>query len=345
MTKVFVFGYPGELGGANTECWHTLRLWRQFHLDVHLIPTWSVDTAWRERLDRLHCVTHVIHPDRIADVPGLPGSITVGFCNREYVALWPKLKELDCKIVWVNCMTFLFEIEKRYFSRYGPVDAMIYQSEFQRHEIESEMLPYGYDPATGHLIRGAFDWKEWKYQPRPHEPGTPFVVGRAARPDLDKWSEKTWSLYSAIDYPVKEAVVLGADHRTLRKLGAPPPWVRCLPPMSIPVERFLAGLHCYLTMNGSARENWPRVGLEALAAGVPVVAENKWGWREMIDHGVTGFLGEDQEELAHNASLLARDEELRREITHAARAKLIHELACPEKLWDQWQSVFRKFEP
>jgi glycosyltransferase involved in cell wall biosynthesis len=115
--------------------------------------------------------------------------------------------------------------------------------------------------------------------------------------------------------------------------------------MSIPVERFLARLHCYLSINGTARENWPRVGLEAFAAGVPVVTENKWGWQEMIEHGVTGFLGNDLEELAHYASLLAHDEELRLEMAHAARSKLINELACPEKLWDQWSGVLRTLEP
>ena len=345
MTKVFVFGYPGDLGGANTECWHTIKLWRRFDTEVHLVPTWSVDTAWREKLDRLHCVTHVVHPDRIADIPDLSGSITVGFCNSEYIALWPKLKKLGCKIVWLNCMTFLFETEKRYFSQYGPVDAMIYQSEFQQHEIESEMVSYGYDSATGHPIRGAFDWDEWNYQPRPHAPETPFVVGRAARPDLDKWSDKTWKLYSAIDYPQKEAILLGVDHRTLRQLGAPPPWARCLPPMSISIDRFLAGLHCYLTINGNARENWPRVGLEAFAAGVPVVAEKQWGWREMIEHGVTGFLGENPEELAHYATLLAHDEELRLRVTYAARSKLVNELAGPEILWNQWNNVFQSLGP
>ena len=37
-TKVYVLGYPGDVGGANTECWHTIKLWRRFGVDVHLIP-------------------------------------------------------------------------------------------------------------------------------------------------------------------------------------------------------------------------------------------------------------------------------------------------------------------
>jgi hypothetical protein len=38
---------------------------------------------------------------------------------------------------------------------------------------------------------------------------------------------------------------------------------------------------------------------------VPVVAQNDWGWKEMIDHGVTGLLGDCDEELAHHAATLA----------------------------------------
>ena len=28
--RVFLIGYPGEMGGANTEAWHTIKLWRRF---------------------------------------------------------------------------------------------------------------------------------------------------------------------------------------------------------------------------------------------------------------------------------------------------------------------------
>ena len=36
---VFLIGYPGEMGGANTEAWHTVKLWRRYGVEVHLIPT------------------------------------------------------------------------------------------------------------------------------------------------------------------------------------------------------------------------------------------------------------------------------------------------------------------
>ena len=49
LDHLFVVGYPGDVGGANTECWHTLRLWRKYGIGVTLIPTWKpTDKAgWR----------------------------------------------------------------------------------------------------------------------------------------------------------------------------------------------------------------------------------------------------------------------------------------------------------
>lgn len=110
--------------------------------------------------------------------------------------------------------------------------------------------------------------------------------------------------------------------------------------MAISASDYFRQLHCTLPVNGGARENWPRVGLEAMAAGVPVVAQNEWGWREMIDHGVTGFLGGCDEELAHYAAMLAYDEDLRMRIVHAARERLVGELASPEIIWSGWWRLF-----
>jgi glycosyltransferase involved in cell wall biosynthesis len=106
------------------------------------------------------------------------------------------------------------------------------------------------------------------------------------------------------------------------------------------VKQFFATLHCTLPVNGGARENWPRAGLEAMAAGVPIVAQNEWGWREMIEHGVTGFLGSCDEELAHYTAMLAYDEDLRQRIIHQAHERLVNSLAHTETLWTAWHRLF-----
>jgi glycosyltransferase involved in cell wall biosynthesis len=216
----------------------------------------------------------------------------------------------------------------------------LFQSDFQRSEIEPLLAEYGYDPASGHLIRGAFDVDGWQFQPRPHARGEAFVVGRAARPDKDKWSSNTWPIYERIQYRNKRALMLGMDERTHEKLGPPPDWADCLRPMALSSHDFFRQLHCTLPVNGGARENWPRAGLEAMAAGVPVVAQDEWGWREMIVHGETGFLGSCDEELAHYAALLAYDEDLRLEIATSARRRLEADLAAADRIWHGWQRLF-----
>jgi hypothetical protein len=37
--RVFVCGYPSSLGGADTELWHVLKLWKAHGIDATLIPT------------------------------------------------------------------------------------------------------------------------------------------------------------------------------------------------------------------------------------------------------------------------------------------------------------------
>lgn len=334
--RVYLIGYPGDMGGANTEAWHTIKLWRRAGLDIHLVPTWGGDDHWQAKLDALGCTTHRTRPEDLERVPGLAGSPVVGFCNSEFLLHAGRLRKIGCPIVWVNCMTFLFDSEKRFYSEHGPADAMVFQSEFQRSQLEPHLARYGYDPASGYLIRGAFDLTEWEFRPRHHNDGGPFVVGRMARPDTDKWSSNTWSIYSRIQYRGRRALMLGMNEKTHAKLGKAPDWAECLKPMAVPVPEYLAQLHCLLPVNGGARENWPRAGLEAMAAGVPTVAQNDWGWREMITHGVTGFLGSCDEELAHYAAMLAYDETLRMRIVHAARERLVNEFANHDLFIAAW---------
>jgi len=94
-----------------------------------------------------------------------------------------------------------------------------------------------------------------------------------------------------------------------------------------------------LSINGGARENWPRIGLEAMAAGVPLVVQNQWGWREMVRHGVTGFLCDSDQELAYYTAQLAYDERKRLVMAEAARAH-VERLADPETILAGWRQLF-----
>ncbi len=174
--------------------------------------------------------------------------------------------------------------------------------------------------------------------PLAHRSGEPFVIGRISRAARDKYSSNTWSVYGRIPHPIR-ARVMAWDRRVEKKVGQPPPWARCLPAGAESSQEFLRTLHCMVPINGGAAENWPRAGLEAMASGVPLVVENRWGWREMIRHEQTGLLADSDDQLAFHAARLAYDEDLRMEMVHRARKILVEELADPEKIWAGWRTL------
>jgi glycosyltransferase involved in cell wall biosynthesis len=107
----------------------------------------------------------------------------------------------------------------------------------------------------------------------------------------------------------------------------------------MPAELLYRQLHAYVTKNGTDHENWPRVGLEAMAYGVPIVAERAFGWKEMVTEGETGLLGATDADMARCATRLAQDEPFRLNMAQRARERLERDLAQPEVLWRDWQQV------
>jgi len=133
---------------------------------------------------------------------------------------------------------------------------------------------------------------------------------------------------------------MGVDETIRKWIGPAPAWAEVLPPCAMPAREFYRRIHCLMPINFSLLENWPRVGLEAMACGVPIVAPREGGWCDMITHGENGFLASSAEEFAELGTLLARDESLRMKIAAQARRKLETELANPDDIWAGWQRLF-----
>lgn len=328
--RVFLAGYPSDIGGANTEAWHLVRLWRKLGIEVHLIPTWRLRGGYHGKLQALGCTTHRATPETLADVPGLRGATVVSLCNRGFMDHLDKFKALGCRTIWLNCMTQLFDWEVQTYERHGLPDLFIFQSEYQRKCLESQLARFGYKPEIARLIRGSFiaDEFPWNFKPR----GNEFFVGKLARPDAEKWPADLWQTLEPI--PERRAVLMGVDDAIAKTLGPAPAWAEVLKPGAVPAKDFYARLHCLMAIGG-AKENWPRVGLEAMAAGVPIIAPDEGGWREMIRHGETGFLARVPCEAAEFAAKLANDEGLRHRIANAARASLAELTAGVGEAWSE----------
>jgi glycosyltransferase involved in cell wall biosynthesis len=90
---------------------------------------------------------------------------------------------------------------------------------------------------------------------------------------------------------------------------------------------------------GECCENWPRIGLECMAAGVPIIADARGGWLEMLEHNKTGILADSPEEASAALVLLATDETFRLWVADQARGSL-GTLADPKVLGEQWRNLF-----
>ena len=62
-------------------------------------------------------------------------------------------------------------------------------------------------------------------------------------------------------------------------------------------------------------EGLPMCALEAMALGVPIVSTPTDGLKEVVQEGITGYLREDDAELADKILEILRDEKLRSELS------------------------------
>ena len=339
--NVFVCGYPGALGGADTELWHVLNLWSANGLKVHLLPTYRPYPKWRARCDELGFRTTELNDvDWDNPLPTLKDSIVISFCSGDFLRDAHKFRGLGCKLVWVNCMTWLFEAEVEFCKKHGTFDAYVFQSGFQQEELLPQLEGLGATATQCYLVPGAFAFDEFPFNPNLRTSSSTFCVGKLARPDPDKWPADLWNIIDSIGDKARCARVMGWSEKLYGKLGMAPSWAEVLQPCQEESRVFLSSLHTLLAVNGGARENWPRVGLESMSTGVPVIAHDAWGWREMIVHGETGFLAKSSEEFSILATALAKDEALRQQIIRNARARLVDYLAEPNRIWAAWRRLF-----
>jgi glycosyltransferase involved in cell wall biosynthesis len=341
-----------------------VKLWRRFGVEVTLIPTGEVNPAWQAKLDAIGCRTIEVRgegrgtrnenpptADRppsafrlppLHEVPGLPGSIVASLCNTKFLAEAAWFRQFGCKIVWLSCMNWLFPAERLHYRAYGCFDRHVFQSRYQYDQLVPQLRRFGYCDHHGAIIRGAFDVSEFPLRPLPHHRGNALVVGHIGRPAPDKLCRGFWQLLSTIEQPVRVRV-LGWQPELAAVLGAPPPWAECLPAGAVGVGEFLRTVHVLVQLGGGAIENWPRVGLEAMAAGVPIVADNQGGWCELIEQRQTGLLCDDPQQAACYLTQLAHDEPFRVQILRQAR-RAVEDFANPNAFWSAWKTLLEDLQ-
>ncbi len=98
---------------------------------------------------------------------------------------------------------------------------------------------------------------------------------------------------------------------------------------------------CQMFLNTSTISPVPSCLLEAMSCACPVVTTATCMIPEIIEHGVNGFMSNDEEELKGYIKQLSEDEALRNKMGEAAR-KTIQEKFSEKKFIDNWNNIFDK---
>ena len=147
----------------------------------------------------------------------------------------------------------------------------------------------------------------------------PITVGRASRDVLDKHHPDDIALYKSLAARGMHVRIMGGTclARGFQEEGALD-GIELLPSGSESMPDFYRSLDAVFYRTGAFIESYGRVVLEAMGAGLPVVAHVRGGYAEKIEHGVSGFLIESQEQAYEALMALDQSASLRLSVGKAA---------------------------
>lgn len=339
IRRIFVHGFPGLYGGAGTELHHQIIAWLHLGLEVHLVPNWPSfhEPLYLEMLDR----GVIVHdPNDFSMLER--GDPILGFCNSDFLDALPTIRKRTGRTVFLNCMTWLFDKERDCMAN-GLIAMLLYQNEEVLRTHMPELRALNDDPNIRFAtFKPYFAGEEFPFvKDRSSEA---FGCGRISRQDPDKFAANTLHIYEYFVSPRwKSALFLGFDERSAEKIGQPFDWIRTARDHNeLSQQEFYR--HCEIVLQPTdTTENWPRIGFEAMASGSVLIVDNRGGWKQMIKHGVTGWLCDHERDFIYYASRMAYEPNMREDMAEAARIQG-EELGSLQASIESWKEVLEEME-
>ncbi|HET7787630.1 MAG TPA: glycosyltransferase [Myxococcales bacterium] len=332
--ELWIAGFPSGYGGADTELDHLIDLLRAHDVGVHLVPMFGSDTEAARRAAARGCEIHEYRKDVFR------GRVVASFCNGHFLERLPEIVRAGrpALVIWFNCMTFVFEAERRAHER-GEIDLFgfisAYQESWLRPALERirpvrtmRYRPY-FNPR-----RADFLYREWNGEYR---------IGRISRDDGAKFAPDTWRIFDRVLVPPglrKKTFILGYGPNAAAKIGPAPPGLdwRTWAGNEIPATQFFRTVDTMIHKTGGSRESYCRVLIEAWAHGVVPIVERDYAFPELVVDGESGFMASDSDEMSYRASWLAHHPGAHRKMAEAGRRRLL-EIVDEEACWEGWREV------
>lgn len=336
IKRLFITGFPGLCGGAATELHHQIIAWLHMGKEVHIIPSYpgsQYEPLYQEMLDQ-GVIIHEPNDWQVLE----RGDPVFGFCNAEFLESVPEIRKHTSRTIFVNCMTWLFQKEKELMEQ-GLIAMFLYQNE----EVRQKNMP---------LLKALNEDKKiafLTFRPYFHNDSFPFVAdrpeevftcGHISRPTPEKFAKNILHIYEYFVAPVdKKGLFLGFNAETEAKIGKPDDWIQIAYGQSELSQQDFYKQCDIILQPTETRENWPRIGFEAMASGSVLIVDNRGGWKQMVKHGETGWLCNHERDFIYYASIMAYEPYIRKDMAEAARL-WGNELGGLKASVESWEEVF-----
>jgi len=334
LPNVICFGWPGDMGGADTKLAHLLLLLHK-HVSFTVVPNVSdqlKETKWREFLHSLGVRTCLTD-----QLPVRQCGYALGLSNQCFFThgIARQAKDRGLKVVWSSEMMWHHAGELEAVA-HGLVDVVLYVSELQRKALQ---LGYGKLPSflTGNFIAPSF----FPFAERMHPV---FSIGRLSRAASEKYPEDFPVFYEALRLPETCFRVMAWNEALARKYR----WHRfderweLLSAKAEPTANFLQSLDLFVyPLRHTFTESWGRSTVEAMLTGAIPLIPPGHHLDHLVVEGRTGFFCDDFEVYRDHAHRLRRDSAERKRMSHQAHQHAVFELCREEDHRRRWLEVFQ----
>lgn len=319
MPEIWIAGAPSFVGGADTELYHQIILWRKNNVDVHIVPNQpdSMVPAMAEKMKSIGCFVDEYKPNVFAN------KVVVSYCNGPALARLPEMSEFRPRaFIWFNCMTWPFDPEVAGIKN-GWITHLGFVSEYQKNYLIGEWSKKLPEMCVNGAVRFGENGfpKLFNYSPYLDiaefdvltKSDEYFGIGRISRADPGKFSSDCWRIFDRVLTPgPKKAFMLGYSEDVGKKIGDPPPgldWIWWTAG-AISSKELYSKIDVMIHKTGGSRESYCRVIVEAMAHGIVPLVERAYAFPEILSKQprlAEFIMCDSSDEMSYKASQLAFD--------------------------------------
>lgn len=222
-----------------------------------------------------------------------------------------------------------------WLSKTGKLKGVIFQNTEKKNEFERDRI--GFEDTKQVVLYGAINLDSFlEVCTKPREKDDPCIILKHCMADSRKWSAESevghgskihlWqkNIYKESDVKFYGRLLKNTKntkfefmeaHKELAEAYKDEPRMVFHKFNAMPVEEFLSRGHIYLYRTANSwRDQLPRVMVEAMAAGLPILGEPRDGPMDRIVHGRNGFYCIDYDAFLYGVKILQRKEKLRQDM-------------------------------